>query len=179
MRTNVAKKIKMCSENGTSYAWIVVDKCEQTVELRLAGGKAPTWEQSVVAMLLDKDVTRLVKQYCTSTRRKNVFGFSTHTGMSGCRDIAINILSYFGGAYHIIKKVNLLHISCADKLNNGIPKMWIGDFVELAEYLNSGVIAYLRTHRPKWLKPIYVYETMFQDTDVCGVYRCRDYLSQT
>ena len=63
-------------------------------------------------------------------------------GISGCYDISL----YVSKAYHKwaeeigVKKVLNLHISCADKLNEGIPDMFVGDLLEILYHIDNNII---------------------------------------
>lgn len=134
---DIAKKIKFKS---AGYGWLVIQN--NSIGYRHCNGPMPKASNVLHMMLADRDVRRLVREYA-SHGYEHCRYIDCKIGMSGCADFYINIVEFFGGEAHIIGRKKLLHISCADKLNEALPMMFIGDFIDLISYLrkNSGLVA--------------------------------------
>lgn len=125
---NIAKKIKW--SNG-GCGWIVVD--DQNISYNHHHGQMPYALDVMLLLLADKDIRWLCQEYMRRGR-KYPFKISSREGMSGAQDYFIDILQYFGGSWHSMKKTHLLHVSMHGKLNEPT-SMYVGDFVELVNYL--------------------------------------------
>ena len=87
--------------------------------------------------------------------------------MSGRTDYFITIGNSVGG-FTVPNTKHLLHVSCAEKLNEGFgdreSKMYIGDFVELVAYMGWNIrgISPKKLRKQsgvKYIRPHYVEET--------------------
>ncbi len=128
---NIAKKVKF--ENA-GYGWLVIE--DKKVGYKHSNGVMPAANDVLNLMLADKDIRRMCRAYAY-TERKKYYYIDHREGMSGCIDFFINFTAFFGGETHIVKRKKLLHVSCEGKLNEEIPLMYIGDFVELISYIQS------------------------------------------
>lgn len=127
----VAKKIKW---NEAGYGWLVIE--EENVGYKHCNGKMPYAYDVLCLMLADKDVRRLIRDYAHSNRKK-VYYIDCKEGMSECMDFYIVFPEFFGGEWHVVKRKKLMHVSCSYKINEEIPPMYIGDFVELIAYIKK------------------------------------------
>lgn len=150
MREEVVKKIKFDSgefwcDNKGSYYVVKINHWYHTIEFESLGGASPDWNAFKNFCLSDKDMVKEVKWALKEYRRKYPIFIKDREGMSGCYDISL----YVSKAYHEwaeeigAKKVLNLHISCADKLNEGIPDMFVGDLLEILYYMNNNIICNL------------------------------------
>lgn len=111
---------------------------DNTISVYWLRGGDPYVSDLMKALLADRDVRRLIKVYQERGRR-NRYLIHQRVGMSGCEDYWIQVGFQNGPFFKKTKPKKLLHISCDGKLNEGWGEdnsMYIGDFVELASYLN-------------------------------------------
>lgn len=150
MREEVIKKIKFDSSeywinNGNSYYAVKINHINHTIEFEFLGGGAPDWIAFYNFCVIDRDVVKELKWALTEYKRKYPVFIKDREGMSGCKDITL----YISKARHEwaetmnIKKVLHLHISCASKLNEGIPDMFSGDLLEILYHIDNNIIKYL------------------------------------
>ncbi len=128
---NIAKKVKF--ENA-GYGWLVIE--EENVGYKHCNGEMPYAYDVLCLMLADKDVRQLIRDYAQS-KRKKVYYIDCKEGMSECMDFYIIFPEFFGGEWHIVKRKKLMHVSCFTKINEEIPLMYIGDFVEMIAYIHK------------------------------------------
>lgn len=128
---NIAKKVKF---KNAGYGWLMIE--DSAVGYKHCNGAMPAADDVLCLLLADKDVRRMGREYALKKRQKPYY-IDHYTGMSGCTDFYINFVEFFCGEWHIVRRKKLLHISCADKVNEEIPLMYIGDFVELIAYIGK------------------------------------------
>lgn len=114
-----------------STGYIYVDATSREVGFMLGSGTAPTADMVLYAMMADKDIHRMAKEYVYETIRENPFCISRKIGQSDCEDYFLEIYKHFGDVNVRVCRKHLLHISSCYKINENIKPMWIGDFVEL------------------------------------------------
>ena len=71
-------------------------------------------------------------------------------GMSGCYDIELLISKCshsWAKDYSRKERVLSLHISCADKMNEGIPDMFSGDLLEILHFMDNDVIYKIKSRK--------------------------------
>lgn len=114
-----------------------IDTWEKTIEVRFLKGSMPYAENLFWALLADRDVRRLIKEYQESERTALYKIWST-SGMSGREDIFMTF-GYKVGGFATTRTIRLCHISGFGRLNEGFgnkeSKMYIGDFVELVAFM--------------------------------------------
>lgn len=160
----IAKKIKIKGSDGDTYGWIMIDDDKVAFKWD-SKSKAPSMVQGIYALMQDKDVYHMMRRYCQEGFRKNDWVILEFEGMSGCRDYSIQILKYFGGAYRTVQRTHLLHVSCAEKLNEGVPYIWIGDFVELCNFIGVQ-LALPRKYFRRDSRVKYLYEHAYEIDDI-------------
>lgn len=143
-------------DNNCEFVLVFEDK---TISLVLVPFKrAPYVEEVLYVLLRNKRFVRLMKWYDNNYIRKNPFYVSKREGLSGAIDYKL-LVAYpiKGTGYYKIKSVAKIHISMNHKLNQGIPEMFIGDFLEIIrsdDYVfNFGTLKYLKI-KYKYLKGI-------------------------
>lgn len=115
---------------AVSTGFIYVDPTSKQVGFKLGRGTAPTVEMVIYAMMTDRDICRMAKEYSTHGKRKYPFEITCKTGMSGCEDWFINLYDHFGDSNIRIDKKHLIHVSGCGKINQDINPIYIGDFIE-------------------------------------------------
>lgn len=125
------------SDWGTGQYFIVgvtIDTFKSTIGVKFLMGTMPIAESLFLALLADRDVRRLIKEY-QSKGRKEKYKIWTKEGVSGCEDVFITIGKVEGG-FAVTNTQRLCHISQFGRLNEGFgnkeSEMYIGDFVEMA-----------------------------------------------
>lgn len=131
---------------------------EKTIEVKMLSGCDPWYKDLLNFVLADKDVRRLIRNYQNSTRVER-YAINVSSGMSGRQDIYINFYDEYGLQ---VRGKHLLHISCCDKLW-GIPKIYVGDFVEAMYAMNIK----LGKTTAKYVKPYL--EPEWASTDVHSI----------
>lgn len=161
----IRKELKIYSPSdwgcSATYATIglEVNTWDKTIEVQFLKGSMPYVSNLIWALLADRDVRRLIAEYQESTRREQYRIWST-SGMSGREDVFMTFGRKIGG-FATTKTMKLCHISCNGRLNEGFgdkeSKMYIGDFVELAVFLNltseMNVRALRKKAGVKYIKP--------------------------
>lgn len=167
----IVKKIKFTVPYGgwvgeptdVSTGFIYVDPTSKQVGFKLGCGTAPTVEMVIYAMMADRDICHLAKEYSMNGKRKYPFEITCRTGMSGCEDWYINLYDHFGDANIRIGKKHLIHISGCGKINQDIKPMYIGDFVEVFSVMLDHTIPFnrkiVRSNLRTGFKFKYVYES--------------------
>ena len=175
MRGIVIKKIQFDNNHGTkSYYLVMIDHFNHKIEFEDLGGAAPSWDAVHNFFLVDKDMQKEIHWALTKYKRKFPISFEEREGMSGCRDISlcvhIKATHNWAEKYVPYEEVLRLHISCAGKLNEGIPDMFAGDLLELLVYTTTGDDLWKKTKKLyKYLKPrTYNIQTM---NSSCGYYK--------
>ena len=117
-----------------SIVGVTIDTWERNISVDLLMGTAPVAENLFLALLADRDVRRLIKEYQSKGRVKK-YKIWEKEGVSGCEDIFITIANQKEG-FAVTNTKKLCHISMNGRLNEGLrEKMYIGDFVELVVFL--------------------------------------------
>ena len=117
-----------------SIVGVTIDTWERNISVDLLMGTAPIAENLFLALLADRDVRRLIKEYQSKGRVKK-YRIWEKEGVSGCEDIFITIANQKEG-FAVTNTKKLCHISMNGRLNEGLrEKMYIGDFVELVVFL--------------------------------------------
>lgn len=120
-------------EEAKSFVGFKVDAYEKTLSVWHLKGAKPEVDNLFYALLADRDVRRLIKQY-QDTGRKYPYKVWRKWGQSYCMDYFITIGKGIGD-FLITDTKKLLHVSMEGKLNQGFgdteSSMYIGDFVEL------------------------------------------------
>ena len=159
MREEVIKKIKLdsenywCDNNGSYYA-VRINHSNHTIEFEDLGGASPDWNAFKNFCLSDKDMVKELKWALTEYTRKYPVFIKERNGMSGCYDITL----YISKATHewaeelAGKKVLNVHISCADKLNEGIPDMFAGDLLEILYFMKNDIICNIGKEKRQYYK---------------------------
>lgn len=95
-------------------------------------GQAPTWDDVLAALYWgDENVGEMLERAAVETHRKRTVPWRVeiHKGMSGCVDYLIRVQDRVAKKYGTAGKIEAsLHISCAGKLNRGIPTMTLADW---------------------------------------------------
>ncbi len=120
-----------CHRSGTGV--LVIDQYERNIELLLGSGVRPYFNSILNLIISDKHVRRMIREY-QETKRVHKFQINSTKGMSGREDYYINFYNKYGVQTWGKK---LLHISCEGKINQGVPCIYIGDFVELISYISK------------------------------------------
>lgn len=121
---------------------LVLDTGEKTIDIRIVSDLAPYATDIIYFLLSDRHVRKMIREYQSSSRI-DLYKINKTVGMSGRRDYYINFYQGFevggfpeGKIYGVqTSGKKLLHVSCAEKINFGWRKMYIGDFVELVVYM--------------------------------------------
>ena len=104
-------------------------------------GQAPTWNDVLAAMYWgDENVGEPLESAATDAHRARTapWRVETHTGMSGRKDYLVRVLDETAEKYGTAGKITAsLHISCAGKLNRGIPTMSLADWYVLLKTVPS------------------------------------------
>lgn len=117
-----------------SIVGVTIDTWERNISVDLLMGTAPVAENLFLALLADRDVRRLIKEYQSKGRVKK-YKIWEKEGVSGCEDIFITIANQKEG-FAVTNTKKLCHISMNGRLNEGLrEKIYIGDFVELVVFL--------------------------------------------
>lgn len=117
-----------------SIVGVTIDTWERNISVDLLMGTAPIAENLFLALLADRDVRRLIKEYQSKGRVKK-YRIWEKEGVSGCEDIFITIANQKEG-FAVTNTKKLCHISMNGRLNEGFrEQMYIGDFVELVVFL--------------------------------------------
>lgn len=118
-----------------STVGVEIDTEERLIKLDFLMGAIPMAENLFLALLADRDVRRLIKEYQEIGRcQGQKYRVWSTTGVSGREDIFLTTGRTVGG-FAITRTIKLCHISQFGKLNEGFGSMDIGDFVELAVYM--------------------------------------------
>ena len=117
-----------------SIVGVAINTFESTIGIESLIGTMPIAENLFLALLADRDVRRLIKEYQSKGRTKK-FRIWAKEGSSGCKDIFITTGRKKGG-FAVTNTQRLCHISQFGRLNEGFgnkeSEMYIGDFVEMA-----------------------------------------------
>ena len=117
-----------------SIVGVTIDTWERNISVDLLMGTAPVAGNLFLALLADRDVRRLIKEYQSKGRVKK-YKIWEKEGVSGCEDIFITIANQKEG-FAVTNTKKLCHISMNGRLNEGLrEKIYIGDFVELVVFL--------------------------------------------
>lgn len=139
-RYAIVKKVKFTAPYGGwqcaeptkfSTGFIYVDIASREVGFMLGSGTAPTADMVLYAMMADRDICHLAKEYSAHGKRKYPFEITCKIGMSDCEDWFINLYEHFGDSNIRIDKKHLIHVSGCGKINQNINPIYIGDFVEV------------------------------------------------
>ena len=177
MRSMVIKKVKFDSapfwcDNRGSYYLIMIDHDRHMIEFESCGGASPNWDSLVSFCVTDKDVQKELNWAAKEYSRKYPISFNEREGMSGCRDISLFVLDgvpQHSWATNYVRPVQVLrlHISCAGKMNEGIPDMFAGDLLDILVYSNVKATG-KRLYR--YLKPQRFNNVEISDS-ACGYYK--------
>lgn len=138
-RNVVKKEILLPTTNfkgkeAVSFVGFKVDAYEKTISVWHLKGAKPEVDTLFYALLADRDVRRLIKQY-QNTGRKYPYKIWNRYCQSCCEDWFITIGESIGD-FLLTDTKKLLHVSMEGKLNAGFgdnkeSSMYIGDFAEL------------------------------------------------
>lgn len=118
-----------------STVGVEIDTEERAIKIDFLMGAIPMAENLFLALLADRDVRRLIKEYQEIGRcQGQKYRVWSTTGRSGREDIFLTTGRSIGG-FAKTRTIKLCHISQFGKLNEGFGSMDIGDFVELAVYM--------------------------------------------
>lgn len=138
----IRKEMKIWSPSdwGSSNYAIVgveIDTWKNTIAVHFLKGSMPLAKELFWALLADRDVRRLIKEYQKKPRVKQ-YKIWNSIGMSNREDIFMTFGTKKGG-FALTKTIKLVHISGYDRLNEGFgnenSEMYIGDFVELVSFM--------------------------------------------
>lgn len=125
------------SNEEYSIVGLEVNTWDNTIGVVHLKGTMPLAKELFWALLADRDVRRLIREY-QKTERKETYKMWDKTGISGCQDIFMTFGEQVGN-FAVTRTIKLCHISCYERLNEGFGnrnnEMYIGDFVELCVYL--------------------------------------------
>lgn len=137
-RKEVRKEIVIPSTNfegarSKSFVGFKVDSYENTISVWHLKGAKPLVKNLFYALLADRDVRRLIKQY-QDTGRKYPYKIWNRCSLFCWEDWFISIGKSIGD-FLVTDTKKLIHVSMDGKLNSGFgdrdSSMYIGDFVEL------------------------------------------------
>lgn len=160
------KVMQFRSYDEKSIVGVEINPDTLEIGIHLLKGNCPYVTNLFTALLADKDIRKLILEYQEKGREKSYKMWHT-SGMSGRTDYFITIGNIVG-RFTVPKTKHLLHVSCADKLNEGFgdreSKMYIGDFVELVAYMGWDIrgISPKKLRKKsgvKYIRPHYVEET--------------------
>ena len=127
-------------------------------------GQAPTWNDILAALYWGADYKDLGEMVETTASiahdaRTAPWRVETHTGMSGRVDYLVRVRDEAAEKYGTAGKITAsLHISCAGKLNRGIPTMSLADWYVLLKTVPSlswpEIEEKYRYYPPRELHPI-------------------------
>ena len=122
-----------------SIIGIEIDTESSSIKVDFLMGAIPMAENLFLALLADRDVRRLIKEYQEIGRcQGQKYRVWSTTGVSGREDIFLTTGRTVGG-FAMTRTIKLCHISQFGKLNEGFgdkdSSMYVGDFVELAVYM--------------------------------------------
>ena len=104
-------------------------------------GTAPTWDDVIAALYWgDDNIGERLETAATDAHRARTapWRVETHTGMSGREDYLVRVKDEAAEKYGTAGKITAsLHISCAGKLNRGIPTMSLADWYALLKTVPS------------------------------------------
>ncbi|WP_394916983.1 hypothetical protein [uncultured Robinsoniella sp.] len=142
MREVVVKKVKFDStdycDHRYSFMLIKIDHFYHEIQFETVGGAAPNIKAVLNFLLTDKDVRQELIWACKEYKRKYPIFFKYHEGMSGARNITLcysKVSHDWAASYKPKQKTAYnLHISCANKLNDGINDIFSGDLLDLINF---------------------------------------------
>jgi hypothetical protein len=151
MRERVIKKVMFDSTvkvfsrtqercKGGSYWLVMIDHKHHVIEFENFGGSAPAAYAVMNFLLTDKDVREELRWYRDNYKRKYQFGFNARTGMSGSFDLKMLVAKVtHDWAFDYAKKECVVHwhVSCAGKMNQGIPDMFSCDLYEIINNIKA------------------------------------------
>lgn len=125
-------------------------------------GQAPTWDDIIAALYWgDENIGERLESVATDTHRARTapWRVETHTGMSGRVNYLVRVRDEAAEKYGTAGKITTsLHISCAGKLNRGIPAMRLADWYVLLKTVPSlsweEIEKEYENHPPRELRPI-------------------------
>lgn len=125
------------SNEEYSIVGLEVNTWDNTIGVVHLKGTMPLAKELFWALLADRDVRRLIREYQKKERQEK-YKMWDKTGISGCQDIFMTFVEQVGN-FAVTRTIKLCHISCFERLNEGFgdenDRMYIGDFVELCVYL--------------------------------------------
>ena len=125
------------SNEEYSIVGLEVNTWDNTIGVVHLKGTMPLAKELFWALLADRDVRRLIREYQKKERQEK-YKMCDKTGISGCQDIFMTFGEQVGN-FAVTRTIKLCHISCFERLNEGFgdenDRMYIGDFVELCVYL--------------------------------------------
>ena len=125
------------SNEEYSIVGLEVNTWDNTIGVVHLKGTMPLAKELFWALLADRDVRRLIREYQKKERQEK-YKMWDKTGISGCQDIFMTFGEQVGN-FAVTRTIKLCHISCFERLNEGFgdenDRMYIGDFVELCVYL--------------------------------------------
>ena len=149
MRNIIVKKIALQSstdsEKFDSYACVRIDHTSHSIEWVDCGGKAPLYWSFISFLANDKDAREELIWAATEYHRKNFAWVEQHVGQhyphattTKVKVSRTRIPDWALGINGVGECVLRLHISCFDKLNEGVPQfMFAGDLLDVLAYLES------------------------------------------
>lgn len=125
------------SNEEYSIVGLEVNTWDNTIGVVHLKGTMPLAKELFWALLADRDVRRLIREYQKKERQEK-YKMWDKTGISGCQDIFMTFGEQVGN-FAVTRTIKLCHISCFERLNEGFgdenDRMYIGDFVEFCVYL--------------------------------------------
>lgn len=165
------------STSDATYAIVglEIDTWEKTIEVQFLKGSMPYANNLFLALLADRDVRRLIKEY-QDTKRTTRYKMWSSVGMSGREDIFMTF-GYELSGFAVTKTKKLCHISGFGRLNEGFgdakSQMYIGDFVELVVFMGLTDDMNVRSLRKragvKYIRPKFSEEIEDFDTVVSQI----------
>lgn len=152
MREKVIKKVRFDStehyDHRHSFMLVKINHFCHEIQFETIGGAAPNIKAVLNFLLTDKDVRQELIWACKEYKRKYPIFFKYHEGMSGARNITLcysEVTHDWAASYKPKQKTAYkMHISCADKLNEGIEDIFSGDLLDLLDFLVYEEINYGR-----------------------------------
>lgn len=150
-RNTITKKVRFDSCGGwtdatSNYSLVNIDHNRHTIEFEDLGGGAPLESAVLNFLFTDRDVRQeliwAAKHY---TRKYPIFS-RERVGMSGCYDISLFVSKTTkewaaGEEFKLCDEVVHWHVSCNDKMNEGVPELFAGDLLSLLQVMFKDKLA--------------------------------------
>lgn len=147
MRNSVVKKIRLDSDqtwndNKGAYMMVMIDHDSHRIEFENLNSAAPDLDAMINFFLHDKDALKELKWASREYKRTFPIFWRERVGSSGCWDLKL----CYSTVRHMWAVSNRqtqheaysLHVSCCDKLNEGIDDIFSGDLLDLLLKLREG-----------------------------------------